>query len=241
MISSANIVVDAKNLTMRYAVAGRLDVEVFRDLTLQIRKGELVTLIGPSGSGKSTLLHLLGTLDRPTSGEVIIANQNMAELDDKQLSFFRNQHIGFIFQFHHLLPEFNALENVLMPALIAGKSAGDFNERAKMLLDSVGLGARGHHRPAALSGGEAQRVAVARAFLLSPALVLADEPTGNLDVKNSEILFDLIVDLCKKLDQTFVIATHNLELAKRADRVLHLNNGILTEEAGAGIGRETSV
>jgi lipoprotein-releasing system ATP-binding protein len=237
MTTSSNIVVDAKNLTMRYAVAGRLDVEVFRDLTLQIRKGELVTLIGPSGSGKSTLLHLLGTLDRPSSGEVVIEGKNMAELDDKQISFFRNQHIGFIFQFHHLLPEFTAHENVLMPALIAGKSTGDFNERAKMLLESVGLGARGHHRPAALSGGEAQRVAVARAFLLSPSLVLADEPTGNLDVKNSEILFDLIVELCKKLNQTFVIATHNLELAKRADRVLHLNDGILTEEAGAGIGR----
>jgi lipoprotein-releasing system ATP-binding protein len=237
MILSSNTVVSAKNLTMRYAVAGRLDVEVFRDLTLEIRKGELVTLIGPSGSGKSTLLHLLGTLDRPSGGEVIIEGQNMAELDDKQISFFRNQHIGFIFQFHHLLPEFTALENVLMPALIAGKSAAEYNDRAKMLLDSVGLGARGHHRPAALSGGEAQRVAVARAFLLSPALVLADEPTGNLDVKNSEILFDLIVDLCKKLNQTFVIATHNLELAKRADRVLHLNNGVLSEEAGAGIGR----
>lgn len=237
MISSSNVVVDAKNLTMRYAVAGRLDVEVFRNLSLEIRKGELVTLIGPSGSGKSTLLHLLGTLDRPSSGEVIIEGKNMAELDDKQISFFRNQHIGFIFQFHHLLPEFTALENVLMPALIAGKSGKEYNERARMLLDSVGLGARGHHRPSALSGGEAQRVAVARAFLLSPALVLADEPTGNLDVKNSEILFDLIVELCKKLDQTFVIATHNLELAKRADRVLHLNDGILSEEAGAGIGR----
>jgi lipoprotein-releasing system ATP-binding protein len=237
MMTSSTIVVDAKNLTMRYAVAGRLDVEVFRDLTLQIRKGELVTLIGPSGSGKSTLLHLLGTLDRPSSGEVIIEGQNMAQLDDKQISYFRNRHIGFIFQFHHLLPEFTALENVLMPALIAGKSAAEYTDRAKMLLESVGLAARGHHRPSALSGGEAQRVAVARAFLLSPSLVLADEPTGNLDVKNSEILFDLIVELCKKLEQTFVIATHNLELAKRADRVLHLNDGVLREEAGAGIGR----
>lgn len=237
MMNSSTIVVDAKHLTMRYAVAGRLDVEVFRDLTLQIRKGELVTLIGPSGSGKSTLLHLLGTLDRPSGGEVIIEGQNMAQLDDKQISYFRNRHIGFIFQFHHLLPEFTALENVLMPALIAGKSAAEYTDRAKMLLESVGLAARGHHRPSALSGGEAQRVAVARAFLLSPSLVLADEPTGNLDVKNSEILFDLIVELCKKLEQTFVIATHNLELAKRADRVLHLNDGVLREEAGAGIGR----
>jgi lipoprotein-releasing system ATP-binding protein len=230
--NQTDIVVDARNLTMRYAVAGRLDVEVFSNLSLTIGRGEIVTLIGPSGSGKSTLLHLLGTLDRPTNGEVIIEGQNMATLDDKQLSFFRNRHIGFIFQFHHLLPEFTAMENVLMPALIAGKQAKEYEERAKLLLESVGLGARMHHRPSALSGGEAQRVAVARAFLLSPSLVLADEPTGNLDTRNSELLFDLIVDLCQKFKQTFLIATHNLDLAKRADRILMMTDGILREEPG---------
>lgn len=232
MTTSSEIVVDARNLTMRYAVAGRLDVEVFSNLTLEIRRGEIVTLIGPSGSGKSTLLHLLGTLDRPTSGEVIIEGKNMAQLSDRELSSFRNSHIGFIFQFHHLLPEFTAFENVLMPALIGGGSAKEYGDRATMLLESVGLGSRMHHRPSALSGGEAQRVAVARAFLLSPSLVLADEPTGNLDARNSEILFDLIVELCHKLNQTFLIATHNLDLAKRADRVLQINGGVMTEEPG---------
>lgn len=229
---SNDLVVEATNLTMRYAVAGRLDVEVFRDLSLTIKRGELVTLVGPSGSGKSTLLHLLGTLDRPTSGRVMIEGREVSKLDDRDLSEFRNKHIGFIFQFHHLLPEFTALENVLMPAMIAGNNDNDMQERAKMLLQSVGLGQRLEHRPSALSGGEAQRVAVARAFLLSPTLVLADEPTGNLDIRNSEILFDLIVDLCRRLNQTFLIATHNLDLAKRADRLLHLNGGVLSEVVG---------
>lgn len=232
-LETKNIVVEARDLAMRYAVAGRLDVEVFRDLSMSIGRGELVTLVGPSGSGKSTLLHLLGTLDRPTSGDVIIEGKNVAKLGDTELSYFRNRHIGFIFQFHHLLPEFTALENVMMPALIAEIDSKEMDERARMLLDSVGLGHRLHHRPAALSGGEAQRVAVARAFLLSPALVLADEPTGNLDVKNSEILFDLIVDLCRKVNQTFLIATHNLELAKRADRMFNFDAGILQETTPA--------
>jgi lipoprotein-releasing system ATP-binding protein len=201
-------------------------VEVFADLNVAVRKGELLALTGPSGCGKSTLLHLLGTLDRPTSGQIFIEGVDVATMNDKALSDFRNKRIGFIFQFHHLLPEFTALENVAMPALISGKSFKDVEERAKMLLSEVGLSSRIFHRPAALSGGESQRVAVARAFLMSPALVLADEPTGNLDIKNSELLFELITSLSRKLDQTFVIATHNLELAARADRVLHLEKGV---------------
>jgi len=220
------IILEAKNLAKRYETAGTAPVEVFADLNVAVRKGELLALTGPSGCGKSTLLHLLGTLDRPTSGQIFIEGVDVATMNDKALSDFRNKRIGFIFQFHHLLPEFTALENVAMPALISGKSFKDVEERAKMLLSEVGLSSRIFHRPAALSGGESQRVAVARAFLMSPALVLADEPTGNLDIKNSELLFELITSLSRKLDQTFVIATHNLELAARADRVLHLEKGV---------------
>jgi lipoprotein-releasing system ATP-binding protein len=218
-----------KGLTKRYAVAGRVDVEVFRDLSLELRRGELTTLLGPSGSGKSTLLHLLGTLDRPTSGSIFIQGQDVSKMDDKALSDFRNRNISFIFQFHHLLPEFTALENVSMPALIAGQHFDAVCDRATELLTDVGLGHRLDHRPSALSGGEAQRVAVARAFLMKPALIFADEPTGNLDTRNSQMLFDIIVQLSRKHTQTFLIATHNLELARQSDRVLEFDNSILAE------------
>jgi lipoprotein-releasing system ATP-binding protein len=193
-----------------------------------LEEGELACLIGPSGSGKSTLLHLLGTLDKPSSGEVVIEGENIASMGDKELSAFRNHRIGFIFQFHHLLPEFTALENVAMPGMIAGKSFSEIRPRATQLLTDVGLAERLEHRPGMLSGGEAQRVAVARAFLMSPAIILADEPTGNLDVRNSEILFDIITNLSRKHRQSFLIATHNLDLAKQSDRVLHLESGVLT-------------
>jgi lipoprotein-releasing system ATP-binding protein len=227
---SSPILVRAEGLTKQYSSAGQVDVEVFRNLSLELQRGQITALIGPSGSGKSTLLHLLGTLDAPSSGSIEIAGEAIASLDDQHLSTFRNRHIGFIFQFHHLLPEFTALENVVMPALIAGKKIRDVEERAKMLLTEVGLSSRVSHRPGALSGGEAQRVAVARAFIMSPALVLADEPTGNLDVRNSQMLFDLIVGLSRKLEQTFLIATHNLELAHQTDRILHLEGGVLRED-----------
>ncbi len=197
-----------------------------------LNEGELATLIGPSGSGKSTLLHLLGTLDKPTSGEILIEGQNVAKMNDKDVSAFRNRRIGFIFQFHHLLPEFTALENVAMPAMIAGQTFKDVEARATELLTDVGLGERLDHRPAMLSGGEAQRVAVARAFLMRPALILADEPTGNLDSRNSEILFTIILNLSRKHSQTFLIATHNLDLAKESDRILHLERGVLQESGG---------
>ncbi len=220
-------ILEAKNLTKRFAIRGRVDVEVFRDLAFSLEEGELVTLIGPSGSGKSTLLHLLGTLDRPTSGEVIIEGKNVAEMGDRELSIFRNRRIGFIFQFHHLLPEFTAVENVAMPGMIAGQSFEEVRPRAEELLADAGLAERLDHRPSMLSGGEAQRVAVARAFLMRPAIILADEPTGNLDTRNSDILFKLMTDLSRKHHQTFLIATHNLDLARQADRVMHLENGIL--------------
>jgi lipoprotein-releasing system ATP-binding protein len=221
-------ILEARNLTKRFAVRGRVDVEVFRDLTFALEEGELACLIGPSGSGKSTLLHLLGTLDRPSSGEVIIEGENVADMDDKELSAFRNHRIGFIFQFHHLLPEFTALENVAMPGMIAGKSFSEIRPRAEELLTDVGLAERLEHRPGMLSGGEAQRVAVARAFLMSPAIILADEPTGNLDARNSEILFGIITNLSRKHRQSFLIATHNLDLARQSDRVLHLESGVLS-------------
>jgi lipoprotein-releasing system ATP-binding protein len=225
----ANALLEARTLTKRFPVAGRADVEVFAGLDFSLDEGELATLFGPSGTGKSTLLHLLGTLDRPTSGEIFIEGKNVANLNDRDLSNFRNRRIGFIFQFHHLLPEFTALENVAMPALIAGQSFDDVRARALELLTDVGLAERTEHRPSMLSGGESQRVAVARAFLMHPALILADEPTGNLDTRNSEILFNIIVNLSRKHRQTFLIATHNLDLAKQADRVFHLENGRLSE------------
>jgi len=223
----------ARNLTKRFTVSGRVDVEVFENLDLTVKRGELVALTGQSGSGKSTLLHLLGTLDRPTAGEIIIEGQNVHTMKDKALSDFRNKRIGFIFQFHHLLPEFTAVENVAMPAVIAGGAINKVKDRAIELLKDVGLGHRLDHRPGALSGGEAQRVAVARAFMMQPALVLADEPTGNLDLKNSQMLFDIIMNLSRKHQQTFVMATHNIDLAQQADRLIHLQTGALREEGGA--------
>jgi len=222
-------VLEARNLTKRFAISGRVDVEVFSNLAVELQEGELAALIGPSGSGKSTLLHLLGTLDRPTSGEVIIEGEDVSKLPDKELSAFRNKRIGFIFQFHHLLPEFTALENVAMPAMIAGRSLEQAKPRAVELLTDVGLAERLEHRPSQLSGGESQRVAVARAFMMQPAIILADEPTGNLDARNSDILMGIIANLSRRQRQTFLIATHNLELAASADRRFHLEAGVLSE------------
>jgi lipoprotein-releasing system ATP-binding protein len=186
-------------------------------------------LTGPSGSGKSTLLNLIGTLDIPSSGEIIIEDKDMSALSSAELASFRNKKIGFIFQFHHLLPEFTAIENIGMPALIAGRKLSSAALRAEELLGEVGLLERKSHRPAELSGGEAQRVAVARAFMMQPALVLADEPTGNLDNENSDKLFDLMLTLAAKFNQTFIIATHNTDLAQKAQRRFHLEMGVLKE------------
>lgn len=222
-------ILEARNLSKRYPVAGRADIEVFSGLSFAVNEGELVSLAGPSGTGKSTLLHLLGSLDEPSDGDILIEGKNLARMDDRERSAFRNQRIGFIFQFHHLLPEFTAVENVAMPAMIAGEEFSAVRDHATELLRDVGLGERLDHRPAMLSGGESQRVAVARAFMMKPALILADEPTGNLDVRNSELLFQIILELSRKHQQTFVIATHNLDLAKQADRQLHMEGGLLTE------------
>ena len=200
-------------------------LEVLKGITLEIKKGEVVSVVGASGAGKTTLLHILGTLDRYDRGRVIIDGQDVSGLNDRQLSAFRNLHIGFVFQFHHLLPEFTALENVCIPAFISGAGRNASEKKAMMLLDTLGLVERADHKPSGLSGGEQQRVAVARALINDPAVVLADEPSGNLDSKASEELHRLFFELRDRLQQTFVIVTHNQSLAGLADRKLTIHDG----------------
>ncbi len=215
------------SLGKQYRSGSSAMIEVFSGISFSVDRGEVVALTGPSGSGKSTLLNIIGTLDSPSSGEVTIASQPLSKLTGQALAKFRNQHIGFIFQFHHLLPEFSAVENVAMPALIAGTDQATAFSQASQLLEEIGLSHRATHRPAELSGGEAQRVAVARAFTMQPDLVLADEPTGNLDPENADKLFSLILALASRRNQTFLIATHNHDLAHKANRTLHLEKGYL--------------
>ena len=202
-------------------------LHVLKGLDIEVRESEIAVIIGPSGSGKSTLLHLLGGLDRPSSGKVVVNDHDLSLLSEDELAAFRNKTMGFIFQFHHLLPEFTALENVAMPALIRGETLEEARGNAVALLEEVGLAERVEHKPSELSGGEQQRVAVARALMNSPALVLADEPSGNLDEENSQKLHQLLADLAQKRGLTFIIATHNLDLTKRAHRVLQLVDGRL--------------
>jgi lipoprotein-releasing system ATP-binding protein len=201
------------------------ELQILKGLDLEIKEAEVVSIVGSSGAGKTTLLTILGTLDRPTQGEVIINGQTVSGLNDKKLAAFRNSHIGFVFQFHQLLPEFNALENVSIPALIANKSKKDSDQRAEELLDLLGLRDRKNHKPSELSGGEQQRVAVARALINNPKVIFADEPSGNLDSKNAEELHQLFFKLREEFKQTFVIVTHNNTLAKMADRTLTMSDG----------------
>ncbi len=203
-------------------------LQVLRGVNLDIAEGEIVAIVGKSGAGKSTLLHILGTLDRADKGEVVINGKDISKLNNSQLADFRNKNLGFIFQFHHLLPEFSALENVLMPALIGGGNESKAKKRATELLDYLGLSARLTHKPSELSGGEAQRVAVARALMNSPAVVFADEPTGNLDSASSKDLHDLLFKLRDDFKQTFVIVTHNDELARLSDRILTMQDGVIS-------------
>lgn len=218
---------DVRDLVKRYDTGGDEPLTVLEDLSLQVEAGEIVAVVGESGTGKSTLLHLIGALDRPTSGTVRFAGTDVFAKDDEALADFRNRSIGFVFQFHHLLPEFTALENVAMPALIQHRSLADVRDRAEELLDILGLGHRSDHQPSALSGGEKQRVAVARALMNEPDLVLLDEPTGNLDARTAEPLHREIERLSRELGQTFVIVTHNPSLAHVADRILRLEFGRL--------------
>lgn len=198
---------------------------ILKGIDLEIKTGEVVSVTGASGAGKSTLLHIIGTLDKPGSGNVEINGIDVNRLGEKKLSAFRNRHIGFVFQFHHLLPEFTALENICMPAYIAGVAPAAAEKQARQLLGMLDLENRAGHKPSELSGGEQQRVAVARALMNKPALILADEPSGNLDSKNSKELHQLFFDLRKELGQTFVIVTHNAELAAMADRKLVMKDG----------------
>ncbi len=202
-------------------------LHVLKGVDLHIKKGEVVSIIGKSGAGKSTLLHILGTLDKANEGDLLIQDEEVFKLNQKQLAAFRNNNIGFIFQFHHLLPEFTALENVCIPAYIQKKSVADTEHRAKELLDYLGLSERLTHKPAQLSGGEQQRVAVARSLINNPGIIFADEPSGNLDTLSSKELHQLIFKLRDDFNQTFVIVTHNLELAKMSDRILEMEDGLI--------------
>ena len=203
------------------------ELQVLKGVNLSVEKGEVISIVGPSGAGKTTLLQILGTLDRPDSGNVIINGSDVSKLKEKELASFRNKEIGFIFQFHQLLPEFTALENVMIPALIAGKKPNEITPKAKELLDYLQLSERMEHKPAELSGGEKQRVAVARALINDPAVILADEPSGSLDSKNKEELHKLLFDLRDKFNLTVVIVTHDKELAELSDRVIEMKDGIV--------------
>ena len=208
------------------------DLEVLKGVSLYVQKGEIIAITGESGAGKSTLLQIIGTLDKPTDpikyhSIIEIDNLPITQLRDRELSHFRNKNIGFIFQFHQLLPEFTALENVMIPGMIGGKSGAILEKRAKELLDFLKLSNRLEHKPAQLSGGEQQRVAVARALMNEPKIILADEPSGNLDSKNAEDLHQLFYDLRKEFNQTFIIVTHNLHLAGMADRILEMKDGVI--------------
>lgn len=202
------------------------ELQVLKNINLSIQEGEMVSITGASGAGKSTLMHILGALDRPTTGKVLFRGADVFSMDESSLALFRNRSIGFVFQFHHLLPEFNALENTMMPGLISNKPYADVQKKAQDLLGDLGLSRRLRHRPGELSGGEQQRVAVARALMQDSGLVLADEPTGNLDTATGNSLFELFLDLNKKKNITFVIVTHNISLSDRCHRVLRMADGM---------------
>lgn len=215
-----NIMIKLTNIEKSYGT-----LKVLKGINLEIRKGEVVTICGTSGAGKSTLLHIMGTLDKPNKGEVLFDATSVFAFKDQELSFFRNQNIGFVFQFHHLLPEFTAVENVALPAMIAGESKKNAIKKAQEMLQIMQLSERFLHKPAQLSGGEQQRVAVARALINNPKVVLADEPSGNLDTEHARNLHQLFFDLRDKLKKTFVIVTHNMELANLSDRKIIIRDG----------------
>jgi lipoprotein-releasing system ATP-binding protein len=212
--------ITGKNIHKKYG-----SLQVLKGVDIEVQKGEIVSIVGPSGSGKSTLLHILGTLDKADLGEISMNGTSINSLEGKKLAAFRNKHIGFVFQFHHLLPEFSALENICIPGWLAGRKKKEVEEKAKELMKILGLTERLENKPNQMSGGEQQRVAVARALINNPDIVFADEPTGNLDSANAKELHELFFDLRKKFNQTFLIVTHNEELAKLSDRILYMKDG----------------
>lgn len=227
MIYLRTPMIQAQNISKKYG-----DLEVLKGVNLEVKAGEIISIVGASGAGKTTLLQILGTLDRADAGSLRINNTEINELSRNQLAAFRNKHIGFIFQFHHLLPEFTALENICIPGFISGKGKKEAELRALHLLDILGVAGRAEHKPSQLSGGEQQRVAVARSLMNKPAVIFADEPSGNLDSANADQLHHLFFDLRKELNQTFVIVTHNKDLAAMADRTLTMVDGRFAVEAG---------
>lgn len=222
----SNIVLEAKNISKSFT-DGKTTVEVIKDLSLQVQAGEFVSIVGSSGSGKSTLLHVLGGLDSPTAGQVFLNEKRFDTLGEAERGYLRNQHLGFVYQFHHLLPEFSALENVAMPLMLrAGTNYKQSKQQAEYLLERVGLSHRMTHTPGELSGGERQRVALARALVTKPELMLADEPTGNLDRKTAVKIFELLSELRREFNMAMLIVTHDEQLAQAGDRILHMQDGV---------------
>lgn len=230
----SDVSLEARGIQKAFRLGDGSELQVLQGVDLSVRKGEAVAVLGTSGSGKSTLLHLLGALDRPDAGEVSVGGVGLAGLSDENVARIRNQQVGFVFQFHHLLREFTALENVMMPCLVGGMSRGLARERGEELLEAVGMAERLENRPWQLSGGEQQRVAVARALANRPSVLLADEPSGNLDSRTSLRLHDLLFELRGRDDLALVLVTHNRELADRADRILVLDSGVLRKEDSTG-------